>query len=198
MDDPISEKLYTFPLLFLPSKDFFEIPDKHRISMTNFAFNHGTVPSSDLGCYRMFYQLDNHLLIPDFDLMVIIGKYLDYSFFKTPFFKNEDEFLEAKFRSKKWKDKRNENVIQSLVSQFECIDIGQIFEFPIWEDKDLKITDKRKMIKSILEGSNYLPSDLLSYNFFTYGMIDGIEYEGEAAYYGAWNLCFLQSQFISE
>ncbi|MCW7492560.1 hypothetical protein ND861_09500 [Leptospira sp. 2 VSF19] len=198
MDDPISEKLYTFPLLFLPSKDFFDIPDKHRISMTNFAFNHGTVPSSDLRCYRMFYQFDNHLLIPDFDLMVVIGKYLDYSLFKSPFFKNEDEFLAAKIRSNQWKEKRNENVIQSMLSRFECIDIGRIFEYQMREERDFKISSKREMIKSILEGSNYLPSDLLSYNFFTYGMTDGFEYQGEDAYYGAWDLCILQSRFISE
>ncbi|TGM30473.1 hypothetical protein EHQ71_10635 [Leptospira levettii] len=198
MNDVRTQATSIFPTLFLPSEGFFQLPLEDRISMVNMVFGNKIYPSLELRFDRMDYETDHNTKILDLDFIVMVGNYLDFSLLGSSFFGNEDEFIEAKNRSAQWLDGRKEKGIQSFLFQTIGGNTREFFDNGSHEYTNSNIATKRQKLKSILTDSKFLASDLLAYHYCLYSSMERYEHVTEETSYSAWDLCFLQSRFISE
>lgn len=198
MNDFRTQATSLFPTLFLPSEAFFQIPLEDRIPMVNMVFGNKIYPSLELRFDRMDYEADHNTKILDLDFNVMVGNYLDFSLLGSSFFANEDDFIKAKNRSAQWLDGRKAKGLQSFLFQSIGGNTREYFDNGSHEYTKTNIATKRQKLKSILAGSQFIPSDILVYHYFMYSSMEQYEHVTEEAPYSAWDLCFLQSQFISE
>lgn len=187
-----------FPSLFTPSNDFFVMPMETKSQQLHSIFDHKIYPSMELRIFRFDFEERFGTKINDLDFIIVIGLYMDFSILRIPLPKSVSEFESAKTRFLKWKDKRKSRALHSFLFENLGGNTRVFFDNGSHEFSRTPISQKRQNLQFYLQGSEYRPSDLLSYHFYLYSSMDNYQHVTEEAPYSAWDLCFLQNQFIAE
>lgn len=198
MNDSRMDHITFFPALFCPSSEFFDLPTEPRFQMLRSIFEHKIYPSMELRNFRFDFEERFHREINDLDFMIVIGLYMDHSILRIPLPKSVGEFEIAKTRFLKWRDKRKSRALQSFLFENLGGNTREFFDNGSHEFSRTPISQKRQNLQFYLQGSEYRPSDLLSYHFYLYSSMKNYQHVTDEAPYSAWDLCFLQNQFIAE